>query len=78
MIKIEEGDWVRYYNNGRLTIGVVQYVRPKRSDFWEPEICTDVGTAYLSEVIEVRSARGIETTIDPTYMARLVEARAKP
>lgn len=51
---IRPGDWVRFYQNGRIVVGVVQYVQPRheRQDY----IQTDIGAIKESYVLEVRRA----------------------
>jgi hypothetical protein len=60
MIRVQPGDWVRFYQNGSLVIGVVEYVRPVEYDFlshkWE--IDTDVGSTTEKAVREMRRAAG--------------------
>lgn len=48
------GDWVRFYSNGRMVIGVVQYVRARQA--WEDgdRLLTDSGEVGMSSVLEVR------------------------
>lgn len=49
---IKIGDWIRFYQNGRLVIGVVQYVGRN----WEGDFAdTDVGRVAFRNVKEVRS-----------------------
>lgn len=50
------GDWVRFYQNGRLVIGVVMY-RTEAQWSCEPEFCTDVGTVAVKNVLETRKKR---------------------
>lgn len=47
------GDWVRFYNNGELVIGVVEY---KRIDqiLNEAELSTTAGSVYEEQVLERR------------------------
>ncbi len=63
MLKVDEGDWVRFYQGGKLVIGIVQYIRPSATGFHGPEVCTEIGTCQLDSVIECRSGRGIQTAI---------------
>lgn len=52
--QVQVGDWVRFYQNGKLVIGSVQYVKKKQFDS-DYEICTDVGSVSSDYVEEVRS-----------------------
>lgn len=47
------GDWVRFYTDGHLVIGVVAY-RKKDPVLNEYELCTDVGLVYEDQVLERR------------------------
>jgi hypothetical protein len=47
------GDWVRFYRNGTLDIGVVCYVR--KNDLLQTEdYLTDQGSVHESQILEVR------------------------
>lgn len=60
---IEPGDWVRFYSNGKLVIGQVEYVMKERiptltsfdniiqSGF---EVKTDIGSVNSGYILEVR------------------------
>lgn len=52
MREIKVGDWVRFYQGGRLVVGIVQYVQPRidRQDY----VQTDIGAIKESYVLEVR------------------------
>ncbi len=39
---VKPGDWIRFYSDGRLVIGVVQYV--SKNVLGELEFHTDIGT----------------------------------
>lgn len=53
---IETGDWVRFYNNGRLVIGQVEYiVKSKLMGF---DVKTDIGSVHSDYVLEVRKPSG--------------------
>lgn len=53
-LDISVGDWVRFYQNGRMVIGVVSYFITRKS--WEEydTICTDVGATTADAALEVR------------------------
>lgn len=51
---IQVGDWVRFYQNGLLVIGVVQYIEEPGS--LGSVISTDIGSVYDKYVIELRRA----------------------
>lgn len=51
---VKPGDWVRFYSNGKLVIGVVQY--PPHSETVSLYVDTDVGMTPLSSIREVRRA----------------------
>lgn len=49
--KFKPGDWIRFYRDGLLVIGVVQYV----GGYGDPTyIQTDIGTVEAEYVLEVR------------------------
>jgi hypothetical protein len=50
---IREGDWVRFYQCGKIVIGVVQYIE---KDLYSSDlkIKTDIGCLRDYEVLEVR------------------------
>lgn len=52
--KAKIGDWVRFYVNGELKIGVIEYinVQPYKTD---RELLTNLGSVSDSRVLEVRS-----------------------
>ncbi len=50
------GDWVRFYRNGALVIGVVAYLRTQTSYPWHDEAFTDQGVISVKDIIEVRSS----------------------
>ena len=51
--EIEEGDWVRFYQDGKMVIGVVQYTE---KDLYSSDlkVKTDIGCLRDYEVLEVR------------------------
>ncbi len=54
---IRVGDWVRFYQNGDLVIGVVQYIR--RNEFPrdpKPTALTDIGAIEFHYIVECRRA----------------------
>ena len=50
---IKPGDWVRFYQNGALVIGVVQYAHYDGMTF-KHTLSTDCGSIYANSVLEVR------------------------
>ena len=61
--QIEAGDWVRFYNNGKLVIGQVEYVMKERiptlSSYDTPvqsgfDVKTDLGSVNSGYILEVR------------------------
>lgn len=54
MRKIKVGDWVRFYRNCELVVGVVQYVHNPMEGFTSYRIVTDHGIVDSSEILEVR------------------------
>lgn len=53
--KIDVGDWVRFYRNGVLVIGVVEYVKDE-DDLGEQHFYTTEGDCDSDDVLEVRKA----------------------
>jgi hypothetical protein len=55
IVNPQPGDWIRFYTDGRLVIGVVQYVRPRSS--WQrcDTVCTDVGAISADRILETRT-----------------------
>ena len=56
--EVRPGAWVRFYRNGTLVIGVVQYSRP--TDRWGSggeEVLTDIGSVDISGVLEARNGK---------------------
>ena len=55
-MKVKVGDWVRFYRDGALVLGVVSYIRKREA--WE--LCnsaqTDQGEVSIERVLEVRAA----------------------
>lgn len=52
------GDWVRFYQDGKLVIGVVQYV--KEAESWSShrwDVSTDVGLTSDDAILERRVSR---------------------
>ena len=50
---IKPGDWVRFYRDAKLVIGVVQYVQDTTAGMHK-RIHTDIGEARSDGVLEVR------------------------
>ena len=53
MKKVAIGDWVRFYSNGALKIGVVNYIK-QHEILDEREIQTDAGCVDEDDILEVR------------------------
>jgi hypothetical protein len=54
---LHAGDWVRFYQNGKPVIGVVQYLTPLEALTGVPgtdEVCTDIGRVSVGRILEVR------------------------
>lgn len=53
---VRPGDWVRFQRDGRLVIGLVEYLLPRKS--WEAfdRVITDAGEVRADSVLEVRHA----------------------
>ena len=60
-MNIKTGDWVRFYRGGVITLSVVQYVRELKSYPYGLGVYTDVALISMSDVLEVRSAREVES-----------------
>ena len=52
-MKIEVGDWVRFYQNGKMIIGRGEYLRYS-AILGGTEACTDQGAVDVESVLEVR------------------------
>jgi hypothetical protein len=51
---VKPGDWVSFYDNGKIVIGNVRYVGlPAYGSY--TEAMTDIGTIRLDYILEVRS-----------------------
>lgn len=48
------GDWVRFYRNGTLVLGVVNYVKETDEALPKIELYTDNGAVSVDAVIEMR------------------------
>lgn len=58
-VKPKVGEWVRFYRDGRMVIGVIQYVRPAASwsaSRWQAD--TDFGTIESRNILERRAPAG--------------------
>ena len=56
-MSVKPGDWVRFYRNGLLVLGTVQYTRA--TEVWGSggvEVLTDVGGVNITDILEVRRA----------------------
>jgi len=54
--EIKAGDWVRFYQNGTLVIGIVQYRSPRKTYEQSDSLFTDIGATTVDVVLEVRHA----------------------
>lgn len=61
--QIEAGDWVRFYSDGKLVIGQVEYVMKERIPTSNPfdvpvktgfDVKTDIGSVNSGYILEVR------------------------
>ena len=52
---VQVGDWVRFYRNGQMVIGVVQYIAEK-SALLGTDLFTDQGSVDVKHVLEIRRA----------------------
>lgn len=66
MYQIEQGDWVRFYSNGKLVIGQVEYVIKERiptlgdsiiSNIGGFDVKTDIGSVNSGYILEVRKKK---------------------
>lgn len=48
----EVGDWVRFYQSGKLVLGAVEYITKDSSG--HTELNTDCGSVWAEHVFEVR------------------------
>lgn len=46
------GDWVRFYQNGKLTVGVVEYI--EKDSLGYTNLKTDIGSIGVQYVLEAR------------------------
>lgn len=53
---VKVGDWVRFYSNGVLVIGQVEYIY---KDLWT-RICTDKGMISPDSIREVRRPNEVQ------------------
>lgn len=52
--KYKIGGWIRFYRNGQLVIGVINYL-PKRQAYQScPQYHTDIGIVDEDEILECR------------------------
>jgi len=54
---VEPGDWIRFYQAGRLVVGVLQYITYEDGPC-EPSYCTDIGVT--ASFVEKRSGDRVE------------------
>lgn len=52
--RITIGDWVRFYEAGRIVIGEVRYIRTRTGGY--VDLLTDVGSVSADMVLEMRRA----------------------
>lgn len=50
----EVGDWVRFYQGGKLVIGVVGYIREQKYYPYGEQLQTEIGTVDVPDVVEAR------------------------
>jgi hypothetical protein len=50
------GDWVRFYRDGKMLIGVVQYIR-ESNGLGDLEALTDVGSVAVDRILEIRKPK---------------------
>ena len=50
---IKVGSWIRFYQNGKMVIGVVQYLEKDLLGYWNAK--TDIGMVDTRYVLEARS-----------------------
>jgi hypothetical protein len=62
MMDIKPGDWVRFYNNGHLVIGKVEYVSEDSVQGWKYYLNTDQGRIEAAQVLEIRNAYNEQTS----------------
>jgi hypothetical protein len=53
-VNVQVGDWVRFMRDGRLVIGIVQYVKPRSTSQWKDVVVTEVGPVDIDQVLEIR------------------------
>lgn len=58
-MRVEVGDWVRFYQAGVLVIGEVNYLQVVSNGLWTMQACTNIGVVSVEDVIEVRGPHGI-------------------
>lgn len=49
---IKIGSWIRFYQNGRLVVGVVEYLEKDLLGYWTAK--TDIGLVDIRYVLETR------------------------
>jgi hypothetical protein len=49
---IKVGSWIRFYQNGIMVIGVVQYLQKNLQGYWDAK--TDIGSVDTRYVLEAR------------------------
>lgn len=62
VMDIKPGAWVRFYNNGHLVIGKVEYVAEDPVQGWKYYLNTDQGRVEASQVLEIRNAYNEQTS----------------
>lgn len=50
--RYEIGDWVRFYQNGRLVVGIVEYTEKNSSGYLQ--LHTDIGSVDARYVLEFK------------------------
>ena len=68
-IRPQPGDWVRFYRDARLIIGVVQYVQDTSTELYQ-RIHTDMGEVRSDAILEVRAHSIMALVVDAAAEAR--------
>ena len=48
------GDWVRFYQSGRLVIGCIEYIGEDTYYPWGLRLRTDIGSINIADALEAR------------------------
>lgn len=52
-MNVKVGDWIRFYQEGRIVTGVVQYVSEATGQYGD-QVSTDIGSVLSDYILEVR------------------------